>query len=973
MLSSFVLILVALSGLEVEAASMLSARQQSLREESKSTLAVESKIPSFSKLRALPKFMQQFPGQKHDYKVDPSLGCGNTFKVDSKTDKWTNCPADCPFFAQNRKDSEHCTFLCVKGDECKDWNANKPIADDKIVPRTCRGPIVQFCSEPELGGSDKCARCQSGWARWPEDGQCYFAWWRTIYAVLAVLVVFVLVAVAWVVDMCCRETVNPEGLQTGHRYRSMAKIHKPHSDGVREFFPLNTNLCTTDVGGPGLVLHFRFQAMFVAWPLFVAILWTIIACFHNELFVLGTRKFGTPRSNCILVAWGYETQQSLMWTKVLFLAVVYVVTFLTFILFSITQYREYQTMDEQEKTMKDFAMEINGIPNFKGDARAEEELTKAVMEAGAKAGKTWKVVGTSICWEYDEEMEKSIMKKIKQNQGKYERTLPDFPKECLKSEEDIKAEELEQEEKMGGLRKWMYKQELATFAPEDTEEIENYHEVLHEMQSSDSAFIVFDKEAERDEAVELAKKEGLILSTKDFPEFKVTAAEVDCEPLTVNWANFRDPSIKGMVMRFFKGFFGVYLPALAIWFFLFYVPYAWSLYNFNYDNGATLPSYYGLVFTMIVVGGNATMYFVCDMVGDIIGFRYKDSKQVAYMIMYLAACMINVLLDIVVTWYVAEKVMEGMDFRTYDGRRLSQIDSFTELFETYAMQRSLAENTYIYAFPSTFLVPFCIEPLVTITFPYYIGKLIVRTHRSIQGESAEAYLAAFEFDLGRYADILLNVFLGILIFWFPGGYTWSLFYGMSFSHVVIYTFDHWRVLSVIPTVKIVSKSVDWWAQVVMGACCGMILSALVFKANCEGYGYCIKDFALIEVTTLAGLLHFTLHTLMLVFVVPLFAKVEKDQHREWEYKDAAEVEPYSFFSTNPVHCLRSQNIYKDKPHCRYATVGKEHLQEANHSIGCYYFPRGKVAEEEDYSAGGLVRSISSKKSLPSAVADDKGS
>ena len=38
------------------------------------------------------------------------------------------------------------------------------------------------------------------------------------------------------------------------------------------------------------------------------------------------------------------------------------------------------------------------------------------------------------------------------------------------------------------------------------------------------------------------------------------------------------------------------------------------------------------------------------------------------------------------------------------------------------------------------------------------------------GLSAEAYLAAFEFDLGRYADILLNVFLGILIFYFPGGH-----------------------------------------------------------------------------------------------------------------------------------------------------------------------------------------------------------
>ena len=41
-------------------------------------------------------------------------------------------------------------------------------------------------------------------------------------------------------------------------------------------------------------------------------LWRVV----KELFYLGTRRFGTPRHNCILVSWGYETQQRLMWTKV---------------------------------------------------------------------------------------------------------------------------------------------------------------------------------------------------------------------------------------------------------------------------------------------------------------------------------------------------------------------------------------------------------------------------------------------------------------------------------------------------------------------------------------------------------------------------------------------------------------------------------------------------------------------------------
>merc|ERR1719393_1151249 len=213
---------------------------------------------------------------------------------------------------------------------------------------------------------------------------------------------------------------------------------------------------------------------------------------------------------------------------------------------------------------------------------------------------------------------------------------------------------------------------------------------------------------------------------------ELTMVGVDNEPANINWQNFGDSGHGAMMGRFLKGFFTVYVPALLIWFFGFYVPYAISLYYFNYDNGAELPGYYALIFTVVICGGNATMYFVCDICCDMIGFRYKDTKQVTYMLMYLVACMINVFLDMVVTYYTALKVMVGLDFRTYHGERLSEIDTFTEQFETYAMQRSLAENTYRYAFPSTFLVPFLLEPFITIVFPYLVGKMIISKHREIR-------------------------------------------------------------------------------------------------------------------------------------------------------------------------------------------------------------------------------------------------
>jgi hypothetical protein len=265
------------------------------------------------------------------------------------------------------------------------------------------------------------------------------------------------------------------------------------------------------------------------------------------------------------------------------------------------------------------------------------------------------------------------------------------------------------------------------------------------------------------------------------------------------------------------------------------------------------------------------------------------------------------------------------------------------------MQRSLAENVKLYAFPSTFLIPFLIEPIVTVWLPYRLGRLIVRTHIEIQGRCAEAYYAPFEFDLGRYADLLLNVFLGILIFWFPGGYINLLFFGMAGSHMWIYLFDHYKVLHVIPSIKIVSKEVDSWGQLVLAALTGMILSALVFKGNCtlHQFGlpeYCVQGNNLLYLTLFAGVAHTVLHIFLLFTLVPWMGMTNDELEQlakdkgviGMKFEEVAEDEPFSWFTANPVHCLRSKYVHKDRPYCRFACVGKEHLLEVNKDIGCFF-------------------------------------
>jgi len=858
------------------------------------------------------------------------LTCGGTKQVGADTDKYEDCPDECPFFASNRKDTAHCTFVCVPADDCKKWNPNKPIADMVKRSKTCRGPMVQFCSEPVLDGTDSCKKCQSGFAVHVDDGQCYFQYWAALFILGAVVLVVLIVVVVWFVDFCCRETINGEAVERACDFRIRSKILAPkNAEGIRATYPIDTNLCKKDVAGPGMLLHFNFQAFLIFWPLVIAVTWTILACFHNELFILGTRKFGTPRHNCILVAWGYETQQRLMWTKVLFIAIVYVFSFVSFLLFGVRQYRIYQEKDAEEKTMKDFAAELTGLPELPGGGEGNQTVEDLIKKAVADATKKT-VIGVSVAWNYSEK-EDDIMQAIKQDQREREVQL--------KIHEDTPTD-TEPPESFGPVRKGVYNFEKSLFGPSPEEPVEDVTLLLKGLVSSDSAFVVFNTEDDKNEAIEVARSGQLKLKFGS-QEYPLKLEELECEPGTVNWHNYGDTEPAAMMRRFFYGFFCFYVPALLIWFFVFYVPYALSLYNFNYDNGAELPGFYGLVFTIVVVGGNATMYVVCDAVCDVIGFKYKDTKQTCYMLFYLAACMINVLLDMVVTYYTALKVMIGLDFRTYDGTRIADISSFTEQFETYAMQRSLAENSYRYAWPSTFLVPFLLEPFITVLIPFQIGKLIIRTHREVTGSCAEAYIAAFDFDLGRYADILLNVFLGLIILYFPGGYTWSLFYGMFVSHIVIYTFDHWRVLSAIPSIKIVSPMVDWWAQVTLGACCAMILSCGVFKMNCESYaGYCLKTYGLVSACTVAGVAHFIVHTLLIIYLIPALGKECEDKNPDADYASVAKQEANTWFSVNPVHCLRSKYISKDKPHCRFSSVGKAHLLEANPKIGCYFSDEG---------------------------------
>jgi len=325
-------------------------------------------------------------------------------------------------------------------------------------------------------------------------------------------------------------------------------------------------------------------------------------------------------------------------------------------------------------------------------------------------------------------------------------------------------------------------------------------------------------------------------------------------------------------------------------------------------------------------------------------------------LLYCFSCVFNVVLDLVMAYQMAWRQMVGLGVKTHEGERLGEVDEFVPRFETYAMQKSLGQILLDYSFPATFLIPFLIEPIATVYVPYQLMTLIVRTNPAIVGSAAEAYLASTPMDLSRYADLLLNLMLAVMMFFFPGGYLFTILAGLIFSHIVIYLYDHYRVLRSIPACDFATSHVDWYAQALLSIPCGLLLSCAAFKANChEDAGHCWSDKPVIYWCCALFFGHVVLHIMVLLYVVPKFSVATEAS--EEPYRKCAQRYPCSWFAANPVHCLRSQYIYEHDPPCDFFLLGKEHLLRQNPDLHLFY--KGRTPRKEDYG-GEFCSSVSRK-------------
>merc|ERR1719329_1011710 len=80
---------------------------------------------------------------------------------------------------------------------------------------------------------------------------------------------------------------------------------------------------------------------------------------------------------------------------------------------------------------------------------------------------------------------------------------------------------------------------------------------------------------------------------------------------------------------------------------------------------------------------------------------------------------------------------------------------------------------------------------------------------------------------------------------------------------------------------------------------------------------------------MAFALHLVFHILILKYVLPIFEVSPDDDSNKIDYKETARVTACSWFTANPVHCLRSEHIYKQSPAIVYYQTGKEYMQVLN--------------------------------------------
>ncbi|CAK9106774.1 unnamed protein product [Durusdinium trenchii] len=827
-------------------------------------------------------------------------------------------------------ESKFCHFRCVGKLQCGDPTTgtlrNASIPDEKMhLCRHCQVEACQTCKAGPPGASgpalERCVKCFPGYTLTPE-GECEMNGESFFVAIAVVGALVTVVAVGWYFSVVFKPCVNQEGIAEGMEGQNRAMITMPHEPGEEpQPYPLSTNLLTTNVAGAGTMLFFRFQFALLFWAVALMGVWFgFVFLVSEDLMIIGNREAKSPQVLCAVVKWGRDRQLDLLWTKVAWLIIAYVFSVLGAAIYAILAAKLRADADSTYNSMADFVARLDGLPSFNGSERVEASPVEVRSATGSA------VVGVSVAWDY-----RAVSGRVSAAIDKeLELFAEETPVTAGPGPYPGDGDGISDKITRSILDAWHVHLQDGGHHPSD----EATKQMLLDMKSTPTAFVVFESESAKKAAVDAVKRSGGILIGRE----NCTLSSVLAEPEEILWANLSIS--KGQrAANLFQGTLLV-SGACLLWTLLLYLPYAFYMASFTYANGDEPgPFSEGIFITLVVL--SQIGLFVCSSVASKgAGFHYEDQVHRSYTMFYNAALVLNLALDLVLQTYLSYLQMVGVGVHTADGQLLGSMTDFQDIFESYPMQKSLGKLLFKYCWPCTFFVPFLFEPVVAQFLPKHIAKILVGANPRIRGEMAEKAFELNEMEPGRYADIIFNLILVTCIPFIAPAYMAMTFGALIISHVYLYSYDRVKVLRYVGKYQWSSPEVHNLAQKLFSIPVCILAGALVFKCNQFSGGKALGSGVLkgpyLWCSILGAMvLHLIAHCCMLDFINKRFEDEEGDESTE-KYETCAKRIPATHFSTNPVHCLRSKFILEQKPPQAIYAVGKEHTMLANPEIGSHY-------------------------------------
>lgn len=865
-----------------------------------------------------------------------------------------SCPQDCPFL--RAEPTQMCGFTCVAAGHCRDDDPLASFANPETM--RCEGCKAVACAKCRT--SWKCAECQEGFVL-SRFGTCVSpyrgAWW-IVYLTLLLIIGPI---VYYIVMLPLRPTVNGQSLEKGLEFREECKLLEPHT-GLP--YKIWRNLGGHYVSGIGVMLHFRWQQMVIAWSILVFLVLLGLSFFFKTRPSAIKHDPGSPKA---FASCEHEVVQQehefVVMEKVYFFATlaIYIISTVGSLMFAIHQRRTAHRTTEEVISMGDYAVLATGFPVMPGTSNCEEEI-KTFFQ---KQFPDLQVVGASVCWNIRD--------------GETREWVEDLTNEDLfeldVSFDAISGDESRRSPSKSHLLENSYRR-LEVFdtifgigpgllsddkKPEKTPE--QIEAKLGALETTGSAFIIFGTERQAQQVLDRARQSPLSFDD-DHP---LTLQQDDYEPETIIWSGF-GTSMLILIRNLILGNLAIFVGVLILDIF-FYAPYV--VYIFMYADVKGMVGggmIQGTLLGLLITVCNQIIYLVIGVIAEKCGFKFLSYQRQFYVVQYTVAVFFNTCIDLWTVMLLAQGFsVQDITAKLQDPANAmgdGGILSPKAIAEQPAVQRSVYIQLLTYLYPGCLLIPFLLEPLVAGFLTYLLPQWLVRSRPEVNVAEAERRLAAPDFDLSRYGDILVNVMLCVLTLSFTYRDLYQVFAWLAISLVIIYCWDHYRFLRCSRHSVFSSPLMEFTSHWLVAVPCAILAAVLVFHAwaaSDDGFlepvadlwrhslreiifdKLCRSYLRLARQTILwymfaAFVGHLVVHFAILFWIVPAHSSTHADHDDMVPYAETAGGSPSTWFNVNPVHTLRSKYIFKHNPPCVPYAVGKAYLQKKNNDIGQYYAP-----------------------------------